>query len=449
MKRCLLTGLLAAAVAIAGCAKESELPNPTGEGTVRAINSIATSPNISFLNEERLIGTTEFNRQSNSTTWDDLDYTFNFETLLAGDTEATRVASQYIDVVDGTDYTMLVSGALDAPDITLWETSVREWTGEETVFELRFAHASPSLGPIDAYVLDAGSAPAAGNAVGSVAFTEITPTQDFESAEVIIVLTPAGDDSTILFQSEPITPLSRQSYIITVFDADANDVTPFAVILMNTTQDLSAALTDANVLSTKRFFHASINAPDADIYVDNPLTTPIVAGHTFGDITGDLDIPVGTVPVTYTVAGNIGSIILELDFPIIAGRRYNAYLSRNTDGEDVLTAALLDRRSIETQARFSVAHMAANHPVVDLYIVPTGETIDERFPILPSLRTQTTPVVLPLQARDYDVYLTEQNEKTVILGPEFISLQLGDYVETIIYDTVDPNIPVLSVVPPP
>ena len=234
MKRYLLTGLLAATVAIAGCAKESELPNPTGEGRVRAINAIPTSPNISFLIEERLIGTAEFKTQTNATTWDDLDYTFNFDTILAGGTEPTRVASQFIDIVADTDYTMLISGALDAPDITVWESSVREWTGEETVFEVRFANASPSLGAIDAYLLDPGSAPAAGNAVGTVAFTEITEIQDFESAELIIVLTPAGDDATILFQSQPLTLIAGSSYIIAPFDADANDVTPFSVSLMNT-----------------------------------------------------------------------------------------------------------------------------------------------------------------------------------------------------------------------
>ena len=53
MKHYLLTGLLAAAVAIAGCARESDLPKPTGEGDVRAINAIPTSPNISFLIEEQ------------------------------------------------------------------------------------------------------------------------------------------------------------------------------------------------------------------------------------------------------------------------------------------------------------------------------------------------------------------------------------------------------------
>ena len=449
MKRYLLTALLAAAMGIAGCAKESDLPTPTGEGSVRAINAIPTSPNINFLIEERFLNAIVFKTVSSSSTWDDLDYTFNFEAVLAGDSQATRIASQYVDFVDGTEYTMLLTGALDAPDITLWEWSTREWTGDETVFEIRFGNAAASLGPIDAYVLDPGSAPALGNQSGTVAFKEISDAQEFEAQEVIIVLTPAGDDSTILFQSKPIRPIAGLSYIVSTFETDANDTGPVSVRLMNTGTGSSGRLVDINSSATGRFFHASINVEAVDIYVDDPLTAPIVAGHAFGDITGDVDIPDGEVPITYTASGNTGAIIVDVDRGILEGGRVNFYLARDPDGDEVLTVAQVDRRSIETQARISIANTAANHPEVDIYLVPAGEVIDERLPTVPSLRTQSLPVSFPVFANDYDIYVTEPDEKTVLLGPEPITLQLGDVVETVIYDTVDPATPDWVIVPPP
>ena len=450
MKRYLSTALLAAAIAVAGCAKESDLPTPTGEGAVRAINAIPASPNIGFLIEERLITTVSYKSNSDSTNWDDLEYTFNFQVLFPGETSATRVASQFIDVVADTDYTMLISGALETPDITLWETAVREWTDEDTVFEMRFANASPSLGPVDVYLLAPGSVPAAGTEVGTVALTEITPAQDFESEELIVVFTPAGDDSTILFQSDPITPLAASSYITVVFDGDENDTTPYAARVINIQQNTTGVLFDTNTGSTGRFFHGSINAGDVDIYLDNPLTAPVVAGHTFGDVSGLVDLPApGAVPVTYTAAGNMGSIIAETASGVATGVRYDFYFSRDQDGVDIIAAVALDRRSISTRSRLSIAHVAANHPVVDVYIVPSGELIDEAFPILPSLRVQTTPFTIPLPAADYDVYLTVQNEKTILLGPVPLSMQLGDVFEAAILDTVDPNVPAWVIIPPP
>ena len=450
MKRNLLAALSVVAITFAGCAKDSDLPNPTGEGTIRAINAIPASPAISFLIEERLVAPVTYKSATASTNWDDLDYTFNFEVLFAGDTAPTRVASQFLDVVADTDYTFLVSGALDAPDITLWESTVREWVGDETVFELRVANTSPSIGAIDVYMLDPGTLPVAGTEIASLSLTEISQLQDFESLEKIFVFTPAGDDTTILYQSQPVTPLPASSYILTVFDGDENDIAPYNVALINTQTSTSGNLVDANVGSTGRFFHASINAGDADIYLDEPLTTPVVAGHTFGDITGAFDLPMtGALPVTYTAAGNIGALIFEFTPVIADGARYNFYLSRNQEGADIVSAVAFDRRSVSTQARMSIAHLAANFPVLDVYIVPTGESIDETFPLVPSLRPQTTPFVLPLAAGDFDVYLTEQNEKNIFLGPVPLTTQLGDVLEAIILDTVDPNIPAWIIAPPP
>lgn len=448
MKRYLITALLSALIIAGGCAKESDLPNPTGKGSVRAINAIPTSPNINFLIEERLISQVSFKAPTSSSTWDDLDYTFNFSVLFPGETEATRVASQYIDVVADTDYSMLITGALDAPDITVWESGIREWAGDETVYEVRIGHASSSLGPVDFYILDPGTAPAAGGQVATVSFTEASTAREFEAAEKIFVLTAAGDPSTILFQSQPITPLATSSYLVIAFDTDANDVGPVSMVLNNTTQGTTGRLVDANDSATGRFFHASFNAPDVDIYVEDPLVAPLVAGHTFGDITTDRDISSGSLPVTYTAAGNVGSILAEFTRAVAVGGRYNFYFTRNVDGEDVVTSATLDRRSIETLARISVANTAANFPVVDLYIVPSGEPIDERFLVLPSLRTQSTPILISLAAGDYDVYLTEEDEENIYLGPEPLTLQLGDVVEAIVYDTVDPNVPRWFIVPP-
>ena len=83
----------------------------------------------------------------------------------------------------------------------------------------------------------------------------------------------------------------------------------------------------------------------------------------FGDITGDIEIPSGELRLSYTVAGNSGSIIYESDRIVIQGLRYSYYLSRTQEGEDIVTTAILDRRSIETQARFSLDTVSQqNHP---------------------------------------------------------------------------------------
>ncbi len=94
---------------------------------MRAINAISTSPDFGFLIEERFLEPLKYKTASSESTWDNLSYTFNFDVLLAGDVARTRVASVLIDVENDRDYTMLLSGAIDAPDVTLWENEIREW----------------------------------------------------------------------------------------------------------------------------------------------------------------------------------------------------------------------------------------------------------------------------------------------------------------------------------
>ena len=146
-KTFLLLGCLATVV-LAGCTSESSRPVATGKGALRAIGAIKTSPTINFLIEERRIGNVDFKDSSNVASYDDLEYIFNFETILAGDLIATRVASQPLDVVKDTEYTFLISGALAAPDITVWELPQRDWNGSETVFEMRVANTADSLGDV-------------------------------------------------------------------------------------------------------------------------------------------------------------------------------------------------------------------------------------------------------------------------------------------------------------
>ena len=80
MNRHVLLAVCMAAVILGACAKESKLPKATGEGAVRALNAIPASPEIAFLIEERLLGSAAPKTVTTTAVWDNLEYTFNFQT---------------------------------------------------------------------------------------------------------------------------------------------------------------------------------------------------------------------------------------------------------------------------------------------------------------------------------------------------------------------------------
>jgi len=446
MKRILLLAIFVAAVSLGACAKESKLPTATGEGSVRAINAIPTSPPFIFRIEETVIATVDYKASSSIARYDDLDYTFNFEVSLAVGQDPARVANQHIDVVANRDYTFIISGALAAPDITLLERDIREWSGSETVFEAQFGHSATSLGDIDIYFLDPTIAPALGLQFGTLAFGEIIPGADFEEGEYVLTITSAGDDpadvSKILFQTDPFTVLAQTESLINVFDGTANDFSALAVRRINLAQSGATLLIDNRSEPTRRFFHASMNMGAVDIYIDDPLTTPFVTDHAFADITDDLELPAGDLPLTYTTAGTMGSILIDDDVTIISGTHNYIYAVENSVGDDVLIRYFPDRRPIETMARLSIINTTTSNAEVDVYIVDRDEPLDDALPLLNGLPLGREPLQLPISPMSYDIYVTVPDDKTLpaLAGPIPYDPVLGDVHDVIIYENVDPNV---------
>ena len=449
MKRYVILAICMAAVILGACAKESSLPKATGEGAIRALNAIPASPEIVFLIEERLIGSAATKSVTDTSIYDDLAYTFNFQTLLAGDSTTTRVASQFLDVEADRDYTFLVSGALAAPDITIWEADQREWVGTETVFEARMAHTAEMLGSVDIYFADAAIPPVLGSQIATLAFGEITAPVDLEAGEYVMTVTPAGDDTTILFTTNAFTPLAGSAYIFSVFDSDENDLAPISARLFNLGTGGAGALVDSRFPPTMRFLHASLNFGDADIYVDDPLTVPVVTDHAFKDITPFIDVTSGDVPVTYTAPGNVGTMLVDVDEPVFAGTRTDFFILVDADGTDLNISNRSDRRSIQTRARLSFMNTAGGRAGVDIYVVPDGDLLENTFPIIPGYPPGFPPVQIPVIPGIYDIYVTDIGEDIVLVGPITLDLDFGDVVETIVYENVDPTIVDFAIIPPP
>ena len=437
----------AALLAVGGCAKESQRPVATGKANIRAINSIPGSPPIQFLIEQRSLGAVDYKSASSTARYDNLSYTFNFEVTLAGDTTRTRVASYPLDVVEDMDYTFLIGGALDAPTITLWEEPATSFTGDEDTMSLRIGHTAESLGDVDVYFGPPGTVPVAGAAIGTLSYGEYLPPMDVTEGDYVLTYTPAGDPNTVLFESNTLTMLKQTTELLTIFDSDENDTAPWSVRIINLAVGSSGIAADANYPSTARFIQASIDFPDSDIYDDDPFTTPIVTGHTFRDDTGDIPVPSGTVPITYTTAGDTSMLLIDVDRDIPAGT-HQLYVVANVAGTDVLISSTPDRRSISTLARLSIMNTASNFDGLDVYLVAAGTSIDDVSPLLFGLTPGLTPIQIPVAANDYEVYVTTAGEKTVVAGPIPLSAQLGGVYFGIIYDTTDPAVADFEFIPP-
>ncbi len=448
MRRIFLLLACLTAFALGACTVDSSLPTATGKGSIRAINAIRTSPDIGFLIEERLLGSASYKNSTSAARFDDLDYTFNFEVLLPGNVTTTRVASQFLHVVANKDYVFLVSGPLANPTITLWEGDERSFDGTETVFDARFGHASASLGPVDVYFAAPGIAPAIGMEVATLSFGGVVPAVDFTEGDYVITVTAAGDPSTIHYMSRTVPFLPQNAIIITIFDADANDTAPVSVRVI-TASGASANLPDVRFPPTARFIHASAELGAADIDDDATPVTPLVTNQLFGDATIDLNVAIGALTISYTAAGSPGVLLFESTLIATAGT-HNEVVAVGQSGSFATSNFIADRRSVETIVKFRLFHAAANHALIDVYVVDAGTVIDDALPRLARLSFALPSLTVVLNAGSFDMYLTPFADKTIILaGPVRIDLVLGDVIDAIALDTVDPATAEIRIIPQP
>ena len=435
MKRNATQLLLVFGFLLGACTDGTSLPEATGKASITAINAIPGSPSISFLIEERSLGTISYKGTSASASYDDLDYTFNFETFYAGDADFRRIASQHIDFEKGMHYTLLASGNLNSPDITVWETPEREFDGTETVFQARFAHASAQLGAIDVYFALDGVAPVLGEQVATLTLGQITEPIDFESDDYVITITTSGDDTDILHQSYPSTLLPGTELIIAPFDADENDNSPIAVRGL-TSLGGTISFHDPQYPATVQFMHAAKEMGNTNVYDDELLTSQIIANHDHKDLTTAVPIAAGDYEYFYEPVANPMMTTLSTSFS--PARSGNYRVTAVGSGGDYSTVNLsVDRRSVLTSARLAVFNSTNNYEFNDVYLVDPGDTIDGKLPFRSGLtpRSPVTPVdVLP---GSYDLYVTDFLGTEPVAGPFPLTVDFGDVVDLVIFDTDD------------
>ncbi len=448
MKRAILPLLVTAAITLYGCTGESSLPTPTGKGVVRAINAVPGSPEIGFLIEERFLGDMSYRSAVGGGEWDDFDYNFNFDIRLPGEAANTRVATEFLDVVADRDYTLVLTGNAEAPDVTVWEADVREWSETETVFDARFGHVSASLGPVDVYLDPPDVVPALGGQIGTLAFGEVLPAADYEAGDYVVTVTAAGDPDTVYYRSGTLDLVARVQVTYTIADGDEVTTAPHVLVALPANGG-AVAFPDARFSSTVRFVHGAINASAVDVFDDEMLTNAIVTGLGFGSVSGRIERPSEST-YRFTPANDAGAVLLEQASTLVLGSRAN-FVLLNSDNGLSSAAYLPGLQSRTTAGRIQFFHAALNHEFIEVFAIePDSEPLLEEAVAIASLQFGQAAPPLDLVADGYDIYLTPLAERdTILAGPVRIDLEIGDVLQAIVLDVVDPELAEIVFYPEP
>lgn len=170
-----------------------------------------------------------------------------------------------------------------------------------------------------------------------------------------------------------------------------------------------------------RVFHASPDAPNVDVLVDQGRVLEDVP---YTGVSDFLPVPAGTRHIAVNVTGTDTTAIdarLDLeqnvDYLIVAAGKVAAI------GPIVTT---VDRSAPpEGSVRVRVLHSAASAPEVDVYVTAPGEGIDAAQPVLSSVPFKAISDYLTIPGGSYDVRVTLAGTKTVAIEALDLAISAG------------------------
>ena len=438
MKRIFLLLACASALLSAACTSDSQLPNPTGKGWIRAINAIPGSPEIGFLIEEFSLGGVSYKGSTAPTDFDDFSYNFGFQIFNPGDDAFTRVATETVKVDADRDYIFLLSGDFNAPTVTVWDGDLRTFDTADTVLEVRFSHASATLGAVDVYFDPPGTAPGTNPPAATLSFGEIGPAADYEAGSFVLTVTDAGDPGTVHFESSEANLLAQFAHVVTIFDGDENDAAPFHVRSMTSVGN-PFVFTEANFPPQLRFVHGASTLETVDIYDDEVLTNLVYAGLDFKSAAAYFDTLAEIRSFYFTPANSVGTTLFDQAIVAPAQGTFNdIFLIGDTDAWSGIRV-VPDRQRIMNAFRIRSYHAALNHASFDVYLTDRGAPLTEDDPA--SILAVTYGAAAPslnIEAGEFDLHITVRGEQTLIAGPYPVDATLGGMLELLVVDTVDP-----------
>lgn len=429
--------LVAAAALAAGCT-ESQRPTATGKGTIRGVHAMVSAPNVSFLIEERSLETLSYRATSSAQAFDDLTYNFNFDVRLPGSSAPRRLATETLTVVPDTDYVFALTGTLEHPSIVLWETPERMWNGDETVLEVAAGHLAQSTGVVDVYLAPPGTAPATGEALGTLAFGDKLEPLEIEKGDYVLTITEGGHPANVLFRSGTQSLTERTSLMFTLQDPDPSLTSALSVQRV-TREGAATRLVDSRFPATRRFFHAAQGTANVDVIVDGDFTNPAVPGLTYGTLSADVPVPSGETKFAFTQAGNSGAILFEDEEAVSGNTRSTTFLA-GEPGDLAMVTLTDDRRPVTDVAKLRMTFLSQSIEEADFWLLKAGTDIADSAPNFPNFDAQTSSGYLTLAADKYELTVTFGDDDTVAVGPVPVNLVAGDIVELAVIDTADPNV---------
>ncbi|HEY5623986.1 MAG TPA: DUF4397 domain-containing protein [Gammaproteobacteria bacterium] len=430
------------ALGIAACdsdsANQNITPPPLPEGaTVRVVHASADAPDVDVVvNGASFAEGLAFKAATSLQAVAAGSVTVQVDGIVHGGV-ATVIGPVDVTLANQTENNIIAVGSVSAIE-PLVVTSPLPSFASGTV-RVQVVHGSPSAPQVDVYVTAPGADLVQSAPLGSFAFKENLGPVEIPQGDYQIRVTLPGDPGTVVFDSGTVS-LPTSNLLVVAVDNTRTGSSPISLLVTGNSVGTFEIL-DKDTPAQFRVIHNSPDAPAVDVVVnDDFVNPPLLESVPFPMFSDFIEVPADTYNVKVTAENNPGAIVIDENLTLEAGQQYSVY------AVDVLAnigAYVLvdDLRSVATEAKTRIVHLAPSAGLVDIYVTPVGADISTLSPAFPGVDFRDETGYVSLAAGSYDVTVAVAGTKTAAIGPATITLEAGEVYTAVARDAVGSGAP--------
>lgn len=462
--RCVIRGLVlagSAALFLTGCSNSSNGTAPFASSKLRVVHASPDAPKVQLSLNGAVLESgevldygeaTEHERRLAGTD------AISVDAFLPGNTKTTVIGPVDVTIEANTNYDVFAIGSVGDETLEAF-VMTRPESFNSTLVRVSVAHLAETIPMVDVYVTEPGADLTMATKLDGNGFSyketlgpEFVPAGDYQIRITLAgAFDPVYDSGTIPLAAG--ADLTIAAVINTsVTDADARPKSPVALLIANGDSISTAYSAEDGV--ELRAGHNSSDSPAVDIVANDNTAAPLFEDLTFPNFTDYEQIPAGDYNVKVLAANvmDTSMSLIDEDVTLENGLIYTAIALNEVEGEDPgieLLTLLDDPRSIATEAKLRVIHgstLAGATEVdgetvlggpVDLYVTGEGADISNLNPTEFSFPYKGDSGYLQLAAGTYNVTVTAEGSKDVVIDPATITVANGGVYTILARDGVN------------
>lgn len=359
------------------------------------------------------------------------------QALLVDGSTPSVIGPVDLELAEDTDNLVIAINTVDMIEPFIISREDLEIAADKT--RVRIAHLAPQAPQVDIYVTAPGTDVSTTDPLASASFKEETGEIEVDAGDYQIQITPAGSD-TVVFDSGTVSLPGGADLAILAIENTLTGSSPVQLLVAGETD--SFYIRDVATPAELRVIHASPDAPNVDIVVNDGFTSPLIVDLPFADFAGFVEVAADTYNVKVVPNGATTPVVINADLALEATENYSVFAVDVLANIEPLVLTR-DRRRISTEAKVDIIHASPAAGNVDIYVTAPRtdiNTVDPNFSDIP-FKASTDFVSLP--EGNYEVSVTATGTKTIAIGPAAINLSAGGIYTAAAIDevrtTTDPD----------